>query len=218
MSRRSTRMGNASSRMLSKQASSKEDDMDPAASTLQTAYSKFHFQCRSCKAPFSHLDLSKNLDTWLDSEPDAGDPAFRLSVLSCKKCQSSTCVGCGCQPSKNKSITKTVLGPLSNCCENGRLLGIWHTLCQFDDEVLEQLRAYESKAKQPRPPKATQDSGVGYALGYKLNYAKSKRESDALTRKHDGEKDDSVTLTLILLTGLLPAVGSISPPTSTQDE
>lgn len=134
---------------------------------LQEIHSKFHFRCLTCKDHFPSQEVKSNVEAWFTS-PDGDSPApLYLSVVKCKKCLGSTCMGCGRKPSRIKAKAAATTNPLANCCENGRLLGIWLALCRFDNNELElQAQALQARKEHPKTVKHVRDKGVGYDVRY----------------------------------------------------
>jgi len=71
-----------------------------------------------------------------------------LSAFLCNKCKKYTCVGCRQKlalGSKAITILKSPEVTISNCCENGKIFGIWVLLSAFDEsELLFQKQTIES--------------------------------------------------------------------------
>jgi hypothetical protein len=213
MLRRSTRMGSANSSLFNRAASSKEVDKPSTLDQLRKIYSKFHFQCRHCGIPFSSHELKINIKTLLNSERVHSLVPIYLSALTCMTCRSTTCIGCGRQPTKNKKNQVISLGTFNSCCEQGRLLVIWLALCQFDESELE-LQSRRDNAKKSIVLRSTHDSGVGYARGY----SEDGDDEDLAIIERNEDSDGPMISTLIFLNSILPTGSSISPPTCPSDE
>lgn len=116
---------------------------------IQELYRRFHFKCRTCKAPlpFDEATTDKHIATWLVGSKTI-PPTTQISTLKCE-CGASTCVGCGNEPviHHDRSFW-TPLGVVNHCCDDGRLWGIWLILLRFDGQVVKLKE--ENKAAPPR--------------------------------------------------------------------
>jgi hypothetical protein len=215
-------MGTASSYLPNSPAASKTVDQTNHLYELRQVYAKFHFSCRTCRASFSPQDLKSNVEAWFGPNSKNHIPtSLCLSVFNCNACNTSTCAGCGCKPS-NANIPATSSDTLSNCCEEGRLLGIWLTLCQFDDSELElQAQVSKAKAQNPKASKIAQDTGVGYDVAYGWTSEVALSVAKASTTKiiEIGEaSDDRMVTTVVLLSRQLQTPDRASTSLNTQDE
>lgn len=142
--RSSKEMGGASSSKI-------ELDPDQNIRQLRKMYWRFQNSCRSCHRalPTPADDYERHIEEWL-AGAKRFPPTTQISFLQCTACREITCAGCGKAPVLNKDNSVwTSLGMINNCCEDGRLFGIWLLLCRFEEEDT-RFNANPSKPK-PKP-------------------------------------------------------------------
>lgn len=234
-------MGVANSSIPSRPASLKTRDPVNPLNQLRDAYSKFHLKCRVCKTPSELPELMANTTSWFSEKGENHTPAFYcLSACACTRCGASTCAGCGLKPNKNSSAASAAAkeDTLYNCCEQGKLFGIWMALCRFDEHELvpkEKVEAPKVKAKKPKNHKYVLGKGVGYdhgpewtddddavagtAPGVPSPTVALLAEASSLTQILDNNdaSDTYMMATLDLLTQLLVMPATSSGPANTQD-
>ncbi|PVH82811.1 hypothetical protein DL98DRAFT_652831 [Cadophora sp. DSE1049] len=83
-----------------------------------------------------------------------------LNIL-CKRCKKYTCIGCRKEPSLEDQTVSTPAAQVNNCCDRGRLFGIWVLLARFD-ELEVKLCRNATKQKQAKPAQHRPGDGTGY--------------------------------------------------------
>jgi hypothetical protein len=79
----------------------------------------------------------------------------------CKRCKKYTCIGCRKEPSLEDQTVSTPAAQVNNCCDRGRLFGIWVLLARFD-ELEVKLRRNATQQKQAKPAQHRPGDGTGY--------------------------------------------------------
>jgi ubiquitin-protein ligase len=113
-------------------------------------------QCRVCKERFfsSELDVYTLIQNWMDGVVD------NLSCnIKCKRCGTSSCIGCTPQPySKASRIdARHKSQKVSWCCVSGRLFLIWVLLCGLDRHLSKSTKINKT-AKPDRTQRSLQTS------------------------------------------------------------
>lgn len=148
-------------------------------------------------------------------------------------------MGCGLKPNKDGSSASAAAteDTLHNCCEQGKLFGIWMALCRFDEHELEPKEKVESPKVKPKKSKYHKyglSNGVGYDHGAEWpeddgflenNPAVASptvtlpAEASSTTKNQDDNNasDTYMIETLDLLTTMLLTPSTSSGPSSTQD-
>lgn len=155
-------------------------------SRVEHLYERFHFTCRTCKSPLPFHDskIDAYLESWIAGAKTI-PPTTQLSTFRCAECDTSTCVGCGEEPKIHENGSYwSPIGVINNCCNLGRLWGVWLILRRFDIEVVKiegptksdsrQLPGLTNPASKPtaskkghksphKPSNQHKPSGIGYA-------------------------------------------------------
>lgn len=145
-------------------------DIDGHLRLLQQIHNRFKsLSCRepTCQARLSIGGATEHLKAWFPYAK--GSQAMPVSAVLCNKCKKYTCVGCRQKPalgSKAITIRKSPEVTISNCCENGKIFGIWVLLSAFDEsELLFQKQTIESTPSSYHRQPAFKGTGTGYASG-----------------------------------------------------
>ena len=124
--------------------------------------------CRSCGIKLlPDFSAVKWFEDWQTAQRNNKTASLSTGVCPRDKCRSSTCLGCGKEPSKDR-CQKEVEGYLIDwCCKKARLFAIWVLLCKYDDIELElQCRSEKNtkvlQAKYNQRKTHTNAKGTGY--------------------------------------------------------
>lgn len=118
-------------------------------SRVKHLYQRFHFNCRTCKAPlpFDDSKIDACVESWILGAKTI-PPTTQISAFECPKCSTATCVGCGGEPKIDKDGSYwSPIGVVNNCCDLGRLWGVWLILRRFDIEVARNEGPIKSDSK-----------------------------------------------------------------------
>ncbi|KAF2467196.1 uncharacterized protein BDR25DRAFT_395341 [Lindgomyces ingoldianus] len=136
-----------------------------------TTFNEFasHVRTRKCALCNTKLingqqDIEELFKSWLNGKSAAS------SRVKCKRCSTSTCVGCNSKPSGKNFPTQTnVQGTqLSWCCSHGRLFLVWVTLCGMDQQYCSEKLREAAKTGTRRVGSSSyshHDTGIGYGGG-----------------------------------------------------
>ncbi|KAG4441443.1 hypothetical protein IFR05_003049 [Cadophora sp. M221] len=135
-------------------------DLDKDLRLLRKLYENFiSLKCRDCKSSLSLGSLEKNFKTWLsNAKCSSPNP---ISGIFCKRCKKYTCIGCRKKPSLGNKPISTPAAQVNNCCDRGRLFGIWILLARFDELEVEVRRDSSKQVQAERAP-CQPGEGVGY--------------------------------------------------------
>ncbi|KAF2738485.1 hypothetical protein EJ04DRAFT_549960 [Polyplosphaeria fusca] len=87
------------------------------------------------------------------------------SIINCKKCSATTCVGCGSAAGKSAGTTRSVQGKTVQwCCSRGRTFLIWTILCGLDQHYCASKQREAAKTGTRRV--GDYSRGVGYGGGF----------------------------------------------------
>jgi hypothetical protein len=179
---------------------------------LQQLYQRFNsLTCRepTCRARLSVRGAEYHIKAWIPLA--RGSQPTPISAVLCTKCRRYTCIGCRRKPalgSKSVTVHKEPEIKVKNCCEGGRLFGIWILLSAFDEaELPVQKQATQKAPKSSGPPSA--GKGTGYASGRGMAALHSSVQQQA---GNDGKDDKPMTDILKILPPFLPSSSSKPAP------
>lgn len=201
--------------------SSVESDSRTDVDLLKSTFSSFHDVCRDrdCKRSIAVEDSKEHIDTWLAGAQKI-PPASQISGLSCSKCYTATCAGCGFEPVLGQDNVFTSAGVVNTCCPRGRLFGIWLLLSHFDEQEI-MAKQMESRPKSVKPAKKPKSypymppghfaeaNGIGYAGGWEAYYDPHHAPvASSFVNSEEECPDEVTTLTLKILTASIPTPDS----------
>jgi hypothetical protein len=192
---------------------------------LQQLYQRFNsLTCRepTCRARLSVGGAEYHIKAWIPLA--RGSQPTPISAVLCTKCRRYTCIGCRRKPalgSKSVTVHNEPEIKVNNCCEGGRLFGIWILLSAFDEaELSVQKQATQKAPKSSGPPSA--GKGTGYTSGWGMGLRPLQRsmwdQYSALDLSvqqqagNDGKQDKSMTDILKILPPFLPSSSSKPAP------
>ncbi|MCJ1394315.1 hypothetical protein MMC18_007193 [Xylographa bjoerkii] len=193
-----------------------QDDLDTVRSF---ALEVIHTPCQSCGTQILQGTSAETcVQNWVEAFVNGEKPILSSATCPRSKCKSSTCLGCGKEPSSAKQGNMVDGYALDWCCWKGRLFSVWVLLCSYDGIEL----AVQSQGTSGTKPtggrdnhKVSQSRGTGYGGGhgnlYTLPYAtRFDRFGYPIMqtvmdfKKTDDQTDDTTQSLFSLVTELLP--------------
>lgn len=186
---------------------------------LRSIFSKFTARCRApdCSSSIGIANSERHIEIWRNGAQKI-PPTTQISAVSCLKCHTYTCGGCGKEPTMGPDNIFTSCGVVNLCCPEGRLYGIYILLSHFDYRevnakalhIRNRSSSKSKKAKASVPAHLAHlenvSNGIGYAGGWEPYYGHASNNTPA-AKFVDPElekPDDLTVLTLKLITALLP--------------
>lgn len=119
--------------------------------------------CRECRTPLSIGRAKDHFSKWLPAAK--GTQPAQIPAILCQKCKKYTCIGCRGKPVDGSKAITTLAGTVNNCCDQGKLFGIWALLSTFDDAELSVQKSSTNKVQQSHRHLQA-GTGTGYNTGY----------------------------------------------------
>ncbi|MCJ1386059.1 hypothetical protein MMC17_009184 [Xylographa soralifera] len=175
--------------------------------------------CHSCGTTLLQgYSTESCVQTWVKAFTNGERPLLSSATCPRNRCRSSTCLGCGKEPSSAKKGNIVDGYELDWCCWQGRLFSVWILLCSYDGiELAVQAQAASgTKAPDGRDGhKDSQSKGTGYGGSHRnlypiphetrfdrFGYPVLQAVMDF--RKTDDQTDDATQTLFRLVTELLP--------------
>ncbi|MCJ1439117.1 hypothetical protein MMC27_008508 [Xylographa pallens] len=193
-----------------------QDDLD-AVQAFARAFMKT--PCQSCGTQLLQgFSTETCVQTWAKAFRSGEKPLLSSATCPRNKCRSSTCLGCGKEPSSAKKGHIVDGYKLDWCCWEGRLFSVWVLLCSYDGIELAVQSQATSGTKATGGRDGHKDSlskGTGYGgsqrtlcpMPYatrfdRFGYPVMQAVMDF--KKTDDQTDDTTQTLFRLVTELLP--------------
>ena len=158
------------------------------------------------------------VQNWVEAFTSGEKPLLSSATCPRSKCRSSTCLGCGKEPSSAKKDHIVDGYKLDWCCWEGRLFSVWILLCSYDgiELALQSQATSGTKATDRRDDhQRSHSKGTGYGGSHRnLNSMPYAPRFDRFGypvmqavmdfKKTDDQTDDATQTLFRLVTELLP--------------
>ena len=194
-----------------------QDDLDAVqAFVLETMKTT----CQKCGTQIMEgFSAEMCVQTWVEAFVRGKKPILSSATCPKSRCRSSTCLGCGKEPSSAKRGNVVDGYALDWCCWEGRLFSVWILLCSYDGiELAVQAQAMsgpKATNEHKGQVRTSQSKGTGYGGGrgnpHTMQYmTRTDRFGYPILqavmdfKKTDDQTDESTQNLFSLVTELLP--------------
>ncbi|KAF2003812.1 hypothetical protein P154DRAFT_485989 [Amniculicola lignicola CBS 123094] len=160
----------------------------------------------------SEKDIQNLFQGWLTGQSGI------TSLVTCAKCKTPTCMGCGTKSTSKPGTQKNINGTqIAWCCSRGRLFLLWAFLCGFD---MQYCAMKQREANTTRIRHRDLSGGVGYGgdIGRFLNKDFDLLSMGGWRASHQQTQDNFNQMVYLILQELLPSPERSSSFDSTPPE